>query len=464
MSAIPFHFEMPSENKELLLVAQRGSEASSDKENEDHHDNTTKLDMAVRALAHARTQFDQARVLHAKAASDLDELRDQLNDPNLDPFERELLEEDLDHLTSELARQGRRAEAWESKSTIISAEISVRRARMPATGKSEAETTYDSVEELEPSPETSDHGPGPSTLELNSTAKLSDQTDGIGSPELSTVRPYQIDAAAKAARQVIMELSPTPQPAKSRSGESVGPQDQRAKGADAAHATLMARRNLNPELTSQVHTNTGGEPSVLGEIGAQVGPSGTATKTENVPATRMTKTNPVAEAGEARKDAKDGQDDCVHGLGGAPSSGPDQTTTTAPLSTDRPTPTLPGADGGQLTARKDQPLASSPPSTTYDRDAPPDQHHHYQPVGTPCDASGESVPTTAETKKPPGHLKASGPTALTQTGGVNTAEGDSNHQGQTTAQPTASTSTATGLGAERGGVSTSGCTPSGRRR
>ena len=124
MFTISLHFEMPSENKELLLVAQRGSEASSDKENEDHHDNTTKLDMAVRALAHARTQFDQARVLHAKAASDLDELRDQLNDPNLDPFERELLEEDLDHLTSELARHGRRAEAWESKSTTISAEIS----------------------------------------------------------------------------------------------------------------------------------------------------------------------------------------------------------------------------------------------------------------------------------------------------------------------------------------------------
>eukprot|EP01050_Picozoa_sp_SAG11_P063745 SAG11_NODE_43590_length_164_cov_10.107692_1_plen_40_part_10 len=40
MSAIPFHLEMPSENKELLLVAQRGSEASSDKENEDHHANT----------------------------------------------------------------------------------------------------------------------------------------------------------------------------------------------------------------------------------------------------------------------------------------------------------------------------------------------------------------------------------------------------------------------------------------
>jgi len=126
-----------------------------------------------------------------------------LNDPNLDPFERELLEEDLDHLTSELARHGRRAEAWESKSTTISAEISVRRARMPATGKSEAETTYNSVEELEPSPEISDHGPGPSTLELNSTADLSDQIDGIGSSELSTVRPCQIDAAAKAARQVI---------------------------------------------------------------------------------------------------------------------------------------------------------------------------------------------------------------------------------------------------------------------
>eukprot|EP01050_Picozoa_sp_SAG11_P006087 SAG11_NODE_459_length_9261_cov_7.747463_2_plen_194_part_00 len=193
---------------------------------------------------------------------------------------------------------------------------------MPATGKSEAETTYNSVEELEPSPEISDHGPGPSTQELDSTADLSDQIDGIGSPELSTIRPSQIDAAAKAARQVIMELSPTPQPAKSRSGESVGPQDQRAKGADAAHATLMARRNLNSELTSQVHANTDGEPTELSDTGAQVGPSGTATRTESVPATRMTKTNPVAGAGEARKDAKAGRVDCVHGLGRAPSSWP----------------------------------------------------------------------------------------------------------------------------------------------
>ena len=93
---------MPSENKELLLVAQRGSEASSDKENEDHYDNTTKLDAAVRALTHAQTQIDQARTLHAKTASDLDDLRSQLGGPSLDPFERELLEEDLDHLTSEL--------------------------------------------------------------------------------------------------------------------------------------------------------------------------------------------------------------------------------------------------------------------------------------------------------------------------------------------------------------------------
>ena len=150
MFTISLHFEMPSENKELLLVAQRGSEASSDKENEDHYDNNTKLDAAVRALTHAQTQIDQARALHAKTASDLDDLRSQLGGPSLDPFERELLEEDLDHLTSELARHGRRAKVWESKSTAISAEISVRRARMPATGKSEAETTYNSVEELEP--------------------------------------------------------------------------------------------------------------------------------------------------------------------------------------------------------------------------------------------------------------------------------------------------------------------------
>ena len=124
---------MPSVNEELLLVAQRGSEASSDKENEDHYDNTTKLDATVRALTHAQTQIDQARALHAKTASDLDDLRSQLGGPSLDPFERELLEEDLDHLTSELARHGRRAKVWESKSIAISAEISVRRARMPAT-------------------------------------------------------------------------------------------------------------------------------------------------------------------------------------------------------------------------------------------------------------------------------------------------------------------------------------------
>ena len=36
--------------------------------------NTTKLDAAVRALTHAQTQIDQARVVHAKIASDLEEL------------------------------------------------------------------------------------------------------------------------------------------------------------------------------------------------------------------------------------------------------------------------------------------------------------------------------------------------------------------------------------------------------
>eukprot|EP01050_Picozoa_sp_SAG11_P013907 SAG11_NODE_1661_length_4497_cov_5.237608_7_plen_172_part_00 len=171
------------------MVAQRGSEASSDKENEDHHDNTTKLDTAVRALAHAQTQFDQARVLHAKAASDLDELRDQLNDPNLDPFERELLEEDLDHLTSELARHGRRAEAWESKSTTISAEISNRRARVQAAGKSDANTIYNSVEEAEPPTETTDDGPGPLTPSLSSTRGAGGGATGIDSPGLSMVKP-----------------------------------------------------------------------------------------------------------------------------------------------------------------------------------------------------------------------------------------------------------------------------------
>ena len=141
---------MPSESKDLLLVAQRGSEASCDEESKNHDDNTTELEAAVRALTHAQAQIDQARVLHAKAAADLDDLRGQLEDQSLDPFERELLEEDFNHLTSELARLGRRAEVWESKSNTISAEISVRRARVQATGKSDADTIYDSVEEIEP--------------------------------------------------------------------------------------------------------------------------------------------------------------------------------------------------------------------------------------------------------------------------------------------------------------------------
>ena len=132
---------MPSESKDLLLVAQRGSEASCDEESKNHDDNTTELEAAVRALTHAQAQIDQARVLHAKAAADLDDLRGQLEDQSLDPFERELLEEDFNHLTSELARLGRRAEVWESKSNAISAEISVRRARVQATGKSDADVT-----------------------------------------------------------------------------------------------------------------------------------------------------------------------------------------------------------------------------------------------------------------------------------------------------------------------------------
>ena len=43
---------MPSENKDLLLVAQRGSEASNDKE-EELQDYTTKLEEVVRAEKHA---------------------------------------------------------------------------------------------------------------------------------------------------------------------------------------------------------------------------------------------------------------------------------------------------------------------------------------------------------------------------------------------------------------------------
>ena len=92
MFTISLHLEMPSENKKLMLVAQRGSEASSDKENEDHYDNITKLDAAVRALTHAQTQIDQARVLHAKTASDLEELRGQLPRTSTEQFEARALQ------------------------------------------------------------------------------------------------------------------------------------------------------------------------------------------------------------------------------------------------------------------------------------------------------------------------------------------------------------------------------------
>ena len=138
---------MPSENKDLLLVAQRGSEASSDKED----NNTTELDAAHRADAHARHQLLQATQMHAASVAVLEDLKDQLKDANLDPFERELIEEDVDHQTTDLARHMRRIDAWTAKIDTISAEISVRRARVQAAGKSDADTIYDSVEELEPS-------------------------------------------------------------------------------------------------------------------------------------------------------------------------------------------------------------------------------------------------------------------------------------------------------------------------
>ena len=98
---------MPSENKDLLLVAQRGSEASSDKED----NNTTELDAAHRAEAHARHQLLQATQMHAASAAVLEDLKDQLKDANLDPFERELIEEDVDHQTTDLARHMRRIDA-----------------------------------------------------------------------------------------------------------------------------------------------------------------------------------------------------------------------------------------------------------------------------------------------------------------------------------------------------------------
>ena len=63
----------------------------------------------------------------------------------------------------------RRIDAWTAKLNTISAEISVRRARVQAAGKSDADTIYDSVEEVEPPTETTDDGPGPLTPSLSST-------------------------------------------------------------------------------------------------------------------------------------------------------------------------------------------------------------------------------------------------------------------------------------------------------
>ena len=117
---------MPSENKELWLVAQRGSEASSDKEDDHTTDHTTELDAAHRAEAHARHQLLQATQMHAASAAVLEDLKNQLKDANLDPFERELIEEDVDHQTTDLARHMRRIDAWTAKVNTISAEISVR--------------------------------------------------------------------------------------------------------------------------------------------------------------------------------------------------------------------------------------------------------------------------------------------------------------------------------------------------
>eukprot|EP01050_Picozoa_sp_SAG11_P007072 SAG11_NODE_576_length_8397_cov_13.729091_2_plen_81_part_00 len=73
---------MPSENKELLLVAQRGSEASSDKEDDYTTDHTTELDAAHRAEAHARHQLLQATQMHAASAAVLEDLKNQLKDAN----------------------------------------------------------------------------------------------------------------------------------------------------------------------------------------------------------------------------------------------------------------------------------------------------------------------------------------------------------------------------------------------
>eukprot|EP01050_Picozoa_sp_SAG11_P030894 SAG11_NODE_9344_length_920_cov_1.422655_1_plen_225_part_10 len=207
---------------------------------------------------------------------------------------------------------------------------------------------------------------------MDSTADLGEQIDGIDSPKLSTVRPYQIDAAAKAARQVTMEPSPTPPAARNRSGGSVGTQDRRSKGADIARAALMARRNLSSELAPQATANNDGEPTKLSESGAQIEPRGTTTEAKGVPTTLAAKTNPVAGASGAQKDAEAGQVDCVHGLGEAPSSGPVQAINTAPLNADLLVP-MPSGESEELPPTADvQPRGPSTPPPTNDVEVMPD--------------------------------------------------------------------------------------------
>eukprot|EP01050_Picozoa_sp_SAG11_P007071 SAG11_NODE_576_length_8397_cov_13.729091_1_plen_409_part_10 len=331
----------------------------------------------------------------------------------------------------------RRIDAWTAKVNTISAEISVRRARVQATGKSDADTIYDSMKELDPPTGTTGDGtdlltPGQSSVD-DAGGRISD----IVSPELSMVKSYKIDAAAKAARDVPLEPSPTPGATKGRPTEPTHDQGRRSEGATTAKMAPVAKRNLSSELMPQTPVGVDEEQLPLGRSGAQNGLGPPTAGSGDVPTEPAAETNPATKAAAPPNGKTDGQDDCVHEVSGVPRPRPTDAVAAATQHSDHPTQAPQGACDGPAISGEDQPLLHA----TCEHDAPPDQHHHDQPTETPRDASGGSVPTTAETEKPPGHLEASGPTALTQTGGVNTAEGDSNHQGQIAAQLTPSDTT-----------------------
>eukprot|EP01050_Picozoa_sp_SAG11_P004042 SAG11_NODE_247_length_11679_cov_6.170898_9_plen_142_part_00 len=95
----------------------------------------------MRAEKHAMSQLDHARQMHDATKSNLNTLTLQLQDPGLDPFERELMEEDVESATADMVRHARRIDAWEAKATTYSVEIYALRLTVHAGGKSDADHT-----------------------------------------------------------------------------------------------------------------------------------------------------------------------------------------------------------------------------------------------------------------------------------------------------------------------------------